>query len=282
MKISSTTLSAVVVAGGMLGLTSAIALADADAAAQGSSPPAFPGSFASSSSSSAPPMRVWTGTGQLGYVASQGNSPAKSANAVLDMSYLQDAWKHIFHFDFLYGEAANVVSAERWDTLWQSNFNFTSDFFVFGNARYGHDLFDGFEYQASAATGIGYNVIKTDTTTLTVQAGAGYLWQRPEDITKDAAGAVTARMLLPSDNTAVATAGLTYSQKITPTTTLSDALLVNAGSGNSLITNTFQLSVKISTKLSLALGYNIQDNTQPPPHLKSLDEFETVNLAYSL
>jgi putative salt-induced outer membrane protein len=228
-----------------------------------------------------PPMGVWTGKGQLGYVASEGNSPAKSANAVLDMAYLQDLWKHTFHFDFLYGSSANVVSAERWDTLWQTNYNFTSNFFVFGNAAYGHDLFDGFQYQASVSTGIGYNVIKTDATTLSVQVGAGYLWQRPELINKDAAGEVTSRMLLPSDDTAIATFGLTYSQKLTATTTLSNALLVNAGSGNSLITNALALAVKISTKLALSLGYNIQDNTQPPPHLKSLDEFETVNLVYS-
>jgi putative salt-induced outer membrane protein len=225
-------------------------------------------------------MGVWTGKGALGYVASQGNSPAKSANAVLDMSYLESLWKHTFHFDFLYGESGNIVSAERWDALWQSNYNFTPDFFVFGSPRYGHDLFDGFQYQASIAAGVGYNVIKTDATTLSVQVGAGYQWQRPEELTENAAGVVISRTLLPSDDTAIATFGLTYSQKVTDTTTLSDTLLVNAGLGNSLITNAFAVAVKISTKLSLNLGYNIQDNTQPPPHLKSLDQFETVNLAY--
>jgi putative salt-induced outer membrane protein len=250
--------------------------ASADGAAQSTAP-------ASSSSPPPPPpppMGVWTGKGQLGYLASQGNSPAKSANAVLDMSYLENLWKHTFHFDFLYGESANVVSAERWDLAWQTNYDFTSDFFVFGNPRYGHDLFDGFQYQASFAAGVGYNIIKTSSTTLSVQAGAGYLWQRPEVLTTNADGAVTSRTLLPSDNTAIATFGLNYSEKLTATTTLTDALLVNAGSGNSLITNAFTVAVKIATKLSLNVGYNIQDNTQPPPGRKSLDQFETVNLAY--
>jgi len=229
-----------------------------------------------------PPINVWTGKGQLGYLASQGNSPAKSANAALDMSYLEKLWKHTFHLDFLYGESASVVSAERWDALWQSDYNFTSDYFVFGNVRYGRDLFNGFQHQASVTAGLGYNVFKTDATTLSVQAGVGYLWQRPELITKNAAGIVTSRTLLPSDNTAIATFGLTYSQKLTSTTTLSDSLLVNAGfSGNSLITNNLALAVKISAKLAVSLGYNIQDNTQPPPGLKSLDQFETVNLVYS-
>ncbi len=284
MKTSNSLVAAVTIgfatAMTVVALLPALALADTAPAAQ--PPPALPVASSSSSSSAPPPMGVWTGAGQLGYVASQGNSPAKSANAVLDMSYLENLWKHIFHFDFLYGESGNVTSAERWDALWQTNYNFTSDLFVFGNARYGHDLFDGFEYQASGTAGLGYNVIKTDATTLSVQVGAGYQWQRPETITKDADGVVISRTLLPNANTAVATFGLTYSQKLTATTTLSDNLLLNGGfSGDSLITNNLSLAVKISTKLALTLGYNIQDNTQPPPGLKSLDEFETVNLTYS-
>ncbi|HTW37905.1 MAG TPA: DUF481 domain-containing protein [Steroidobacteraceae bacterium] len=238
----------------------------------------------SSSSSSSAPMGVWMGKGQLGYVASQGNSPATSANAVLDMSYLEMDWKHSLHFDFLYGEAANVVSAERWDALWQSNYNFTSSLYVFGNLAYVHDLFDGFEYQASGTAGIGYNVIKTDSTALSVQVGAGYLAQRPEEVNKDALGIVTSRVLLPTANTAVGAIGLTYSQKLTPSTSISDSFLLEGGSANSLITNNLALIVKISTKLALNLGYNIVDNTQPPPAsppLKSIDSFETVNLQYS-
>ncbi len=265
----------------MVAVAGAVAFAD-DAAPQ---IPSFSASSASSSSSSsAPPMGVWMGAGQIGYLDSQGNAPAKSANAVLDMSYLEMAWKHSLHLDFLYGEAGNVVSAERFDAFWQSNYNFTSDLYVFGNVGYNRDLFDGFEYQAAGTTGVGYNVIKTDATTLSVQLGAGYLAQRPEEVNKDSLGIVTSRVPLPTENTAVGTAGLTYSQKFTASTSLSDTFLFEGGSGNSLITNNLALVVKISTKLALNLGYNIIDNTQPPPatpHLKSIDSFETVNLQYS-
>jgi putative salt-induced outer membrane protein YdiY len=40
------------------------------------------------------------------------------------------------------------------------------------------------------------------------------------------------------------------------------------------------LAVKISTKLALSVGYNIQDNTKPPANLKKLDTLE-INPAYS-
>ncbi len=229
-----------------------------------------------------PPMGVWTGAGQLGYMSSQGNSDAKSANAALDMSYLENAWKHTLHLDLLYGQSAGVTSAERYDALWQTNYNIDSNLYTFGALRYGHDLFDGFQYQASGTGGVGYKLIDTSSITLTTQVGAGYMASRPELLVHDpATGAVIYRTLQPSQDYAIATAGLNYSQKLTSTTTLTDQFLIDTGSDNTLITNTLALTVKMSKKLALSLGYNVQDNTQPSPGTKSLDTVETVNLVYS-
>jgi putative salt-induced outer membrane protein len=231
-----------------------------------------------------PPQDVWTGKGQAGYTAAQGNTEAKSANAALDMAYLDGPWNHMFHLGGLYGQNTGYVSAERWDTLWQTNYSFTPDLYTFGALRYAHDLFSGFDYQASASAGLGYKFINTNTTKLSAQVGAGYQVLRPEDINKDGAGEVISRYLQPSQSGVIGTAGVNYSQALTKTTTLSDILLVNSGSINTLTTNTLALAVKMSTKLALSLGYNVQDNTNPPPsipRLKKVDTLETVNLVYS-
>lgn len=228
-----------------------------------------------------PPQDVWTGKGQAGYTSSNGNSDAKSANAALDAALLDGPWKHTFHLGGLYGESAGIVAAERWDTAWQTNYDLTPVLYTFGALRYQHDMFSGFQYQASATAGIGYKVFNDDTTHLDVQVGAGYKTLRPEDILKGSNGAVISRTPLDRESGAIATAGLIYAQNLTSTTTLSDKLLVEAGSLDTLVTNTLALGVKISTKFALSVGYTIQDNTKPPEPLKKLDTLETVNLVYS-
>jgi putative salt-induced outer membrane protein len=229
-----------------------------------------------------PPEGVWTGKGQAGYVSSKGNSDSKSANVALDMALVEGPWKHAFHLGGLYGESAGIVSAERWDTGWQSNYDLTKDIFTFGGLRYQHDMFSGFQYQASGTAGVGYKIFDTDATKLSAQVGAGYRKLRPEDLIKDpATGAVTGRTLEPAESGAVGTFGVNYSQALTATTTLSDKLLVESGSSDTLITNALALAVKISTKLALSVGYSIQDNTKPPAALKKLDTLETLNLVYS-
>jgi putative salt-induced outer membrane protein len=227
-----------------------------------------------------PPQNVWTGKGQAGYMSSQGNSVAKSANAAIDMAYLDDAWKHALHLGGLYGESAGIVSAERWDAGWQSNYNLSKDLYTFGGLRYQRDMFSGFQYEESVTAGLGYKIFDTTTTKLDVQLGVGYKTLRLEELTPIAGGAIY-RTPEATESGAIGTAGVNYSQALSKTTTLSDKLLVETGSSDTLVTNALALAVKISTKFALSLGYSIQDNTKPPAGLKKLDTLETVNLVYS-
>lgn len=227
-----------------------------------------------------PPQDVWTGKGQAGYTSSSGNSEGKSANAAIDMAFLNDPWKHAFHLGGLYGQSAGIVSAERWDTSWQTNYNVTPDLYTFGLATYRHDLFSGFDYQASASAGLGYKIIATPMTQLDAQVGVGYQVLRPEDITK-VNGAVSGRALLPSEKGVAETAAINYSQALSSTVTLTDKLAVTSSSADRLLTNALAVAVKVSTKLALSVGYALQDNSSPPAGLKKIDTLETVNLVYS-
>jgi putative salt-induced outer membrane protein len=227
-----------------------------------------------------PPQNVWTGKGQAGYTSSSGNSEGKSANAAIDLAYLDDPWKHAFHLGGLYGQSAGIVSAERWDTSWQSNYDLTKELYTFGLLTYRHDLFSGFDYQASGSVGVGYKFIATDTTKLDAQVGIGYQVVRPEDIDKSN-GVVVGRTLLPSESGIAETAAVNFSQALSSTTTLTDKLAVTASSADTLVTNALAVSVKVSTKLALSVGYALQDNTKPPAGLKKIDTLETVNLVYS-
>ena len=174
-----------------------------------------------------PPNGIWTGKGQAGFVGSQGNTDAESLNAAIDMALVDNQWKHALHFGALYGESSGITAAERWDALWQSNYSLTNDLYTFGALRYEHDDFSGFEYQGSGAVGLGYKILNTDATKLSGQVGVGYRKSQPEELTKDASGAVISRTLEPSTSDAILTAGVDFSQVITSPTN-DDTILPNA------------------------------------------------------
>lgn len=236
-----------------------------------------------------PPDGKWTGKGQIGYVASQGNAEAESASAALDMSLLSRQWKHSFHLGGLYGKNKGAVSAERWDSIWQTDYNFSVDMFGFGNLRYARDMFSGFEYQAAVTAGLGYKFIHNDRTQLSGQLGAGFRQSRKESVTPDPdhPGQYWRVPDANRDNEAIFTAGLDYSHQLTATTSLTNKLLVESGSSNTLVTDAFALNVKVSDRLALGVGISYQYNSKPPESpppalpLKKVDTTETVNLVYS-
>jgi putative salt-induced outer membrane protein len=227
-----------------------------------------------------PPQDVWIGKGQIGFLNSHGNSDAESLNGNVDMLRYDGPWKNEVYVGGLYGKSSGIVSAERWETWGQSNYTISGDLFVFGGLRYEHDLFDGFEYQASLTGGLGYKLVNTDDTKLTVQVGAGYRRLRPEIIDKDTDGEVISRTPLDASGNAIGTVGVDFSHAFSKTTVLTNKFLMEAGSDNTLLRDDLALTVKMSDKLALSVGYGIKDNTKPPAPLKKLDEVASVNLVF--
>jgi putative salt-induced outer membrane protein len=227
-----------------------------------------------------PPQGVWIGKGQFGFLSSHGNSDAESINGAVDLLRYDGAWKNEINAAGLYGKNSGIVSAERWEVRGQSNYTISGDLFAFGGLRYEHDLFDGFQYQASVTGGMGYKLINSDDTKLTAQLGAGYRRLRPEVIDKDAAGLVISRTPLDATSDAIATAGLDFSHAFTKTTVFTNKFLMEAGSSDTLLHDDLALTVKMSDKLALSVGYGITDNTKPPAPLKKLDTVASVNLVF--
>ncbi|MDP9013977.1 MAG: DUF481 domain-containing protein [Pseudomonadota bacterium] len=228
-----------------------------------------------------PPQHEWIGKGQFGFLESKGNSEAASVNGSIDLSRYDDGFKNALYVAGLYGKSAGIVSAERLEAREQTNYEISTHTFAFGALRYEHDLFGGFQYQASVTTGFGYTFIDTKDDKLAGQLGAGYRRLRPETLLKDDTGAVVARVPHDATGEAIATASVDYLHRFTPTTTLTDKFLLEHGSANNMAHDDIALAVKMSTKLALSVGYAITRNSNPPAPLKKVDTVTTVNLVFS-
>jgi putative salt-induced outer membrane protein len=223
----------------------------------------------------------WSGKGQAGYVMSRGNSKTDSANAKLDLNLLRNDWKHNLSLDGLFGRSAGITSAERWDARLQSNYQFSVHMFSFAALSYQDDRFSGFQYQASASGGLGYKFFDSDTTKLSAQIGVGYRSLRPELLIKDATGAVIDRIPQQTQTEVVGTAGVDFSHQFNTSTRLIDKMNAESGSSNTSIRNDLSLEVKMNSRLSLAAGFSVIENTKPPAGLKRTDTLTTLNLVYA-
>jgi putative salt-induced outer membrane protein len=239
------------------------------------------GALADDAPAPPPPQHEFIGKGQFGFLESRGNSDSTSLNANLDIMRYDGDWKNELYFSALYGKSAGIVSAERWEFRQQTDYNFTPAWFAFGGLHFEHDLFDGFVYQASLTGGVGYKVLDTVSDKLAVQVGAGYRRLRPEVITKDDTGEVIGRDFQDSQGDLVGTLGIDYLHAFNKSTSLTDKFSAESGNLNTSMKNDLALTVKMSTKLALSLGYGVLYNTNPIAPLKKLDQITTVNVQYA-
>ncbi len=224
-----------------------------------------------------PPQHQWIGKGQFGFLESKGNSDGESINGNIDLARYDDAWTNEAYVAGLYGKSGGIISAERWLVRGQTDYKFTTQTFAFGGLRFDHDMFDGFVYQASVTAGIGYGFIDTDHDKLTAQAGPGFRRIRPETLEKGINGAVVSRIPQPAGSEVIETGGIDYVHKFNSSTSVTDKFLVEHGARDTLAHDEIALSVKMSARLALSVGYAITHNSNPPAPLKKVDTVTTVN-----
>lgn len=212
-------------------------------------------------------LAQWKGKGEGGAVIARGNSDADTVNLKLEMATELDRWKHGFGIQALRATNDSDKTAERYGAFWQSDYKLDDRTYLFGGLRYEDDRFSGFDYQASATTGIGRKFIDTDTTKFSGQAGVGY---------KRLEYALTGRV----ESEAIFSSELKFEHALTETTKIIDKFVVEVGSSNTFAANDLALQVKMSDRFSLAAGIGVRYNSDPPLGLKTTDTITTLNLVY--
>lgn len=221
----------------------------------------------------------WTGKGEAGLVLSSGNTETQTANAKLALAHEADKWKNAFGLAGLYASDDVGTTAQRWEALTQSDYNFTPKMFWFGAARYEDDKFSGFEYQATLSTGLGRKFIDTDTTKFIGTAGVGYKILETRDSFDDAGVLIAAGE---REKDAILRGTLDYEHKFNANTSVLNKFVVEAGNDNTFLQNELSLQVKMMEKLALAVGYAVRHNTEPPAGFEKTDTLTTINLVYEI
>ena len=241
------------------------------------------GSTDCSCAASAAPAGTWAAQGQLGLIVTSGNTTTKSGNASFDVAHRMGRWTLSGGGAALYASTGNLSTQQDSAAHLQADLDLSPRTFWFSTVRWDRNLFTGFAYQESVASGGGFKFVQSPTTLLAGELGVGYRRQQPEILTTGTLGNVLARQRQPVVSDAVLEAGLNYSHDITSSTKLTNTLLVQYGSSDTTTTDNLALQVKVDATLSLAVGMQLVNNSGPPAGSeKHTDTVVTVNLVYAL
>ena len=257
--------------------------ANADPASAGPAATASAATGAGDATSQPAGAGTWAAEGQLGLIVTSGNTTTKSGNATFNAAHVMGRWTVGGGLAALYASTGGVSTQEDLNANVQADLALSKRTFWFSNARWDRNLFTGFAYQESVATGGGFKFVETPATLLAGELGVGYRREEPEILTTGPLGNVILRQRQPVVNDAVLEAGLNYSHSITQSTKVVNSLLVQYGASDTATTDSLSLQVKVDATLSLAVGMQLVNNTSPPPgSARHTDTVMTVNLVYAL
>ena len=208
------------------------------------------------------PTPLYTGSFGGGFALTGGNTDTKNFN--LSFNLVRDPkMKSVFKVDALYlrGSQNDVLNLHRSALKLRYEYSLTSRWFLFGEFGYLKDEFKDIQYLLAPIGGIGYKLINTDRTLLSVSGGAGGFFEKNSFVPVKKSGSVNA--------------GEEFSHKLTPTTTLTQSIstLWKTNDFGDSLTN-FRAGVTTTLYQNLELKVEFLDSykTKPPnPTIKKND-----------
>ncbi len=210
---------------------------------------------------------TWSGTGQLGFSMTSGNSDTENLSAGLAVKRESEKWVSDVSLDLLRASSDDVDTAERFTINTKTGYKFDDNDYVYYGTRYDNDNFSGFDYTMTTSVGWGHKFHDNEESRLITELGIGY---KTEALDIDRT----------ENNGAVFSGKLDYMRQITETTKFEDVLLVEAGSDNTFVQNDLGFSFKVSEKFAVKLAHQYRHNTDAPVGRDSTDTLVSANLVY--
>ncbi|MXO90915.1 DUF481 domain-containing protein [Pontixanthobacter aquaemixtae] len=208
----------------------------------------------------------WSGEGQIGAFRSTGNSSNTGVTAGLKLERKGIDWRHKFTALADFQRTNGVTTREQFLLAYEPNFQLNDRLFVYGLGQYERDRFQGFSSRISTSGGIGYRVIDTDNTQLSVKAGPAY--RRTSFIN----GGKTSNI--------AALAALDFDWRVAERIKLTQDASAFIQSGNSTYLSTTGLEAGLGGGLSARISYAVEHDTNPPAGAVQTDTLSRFTLIY--
>lgn len=210
---------------------------------------------------SGPPEGL-SGSAGFGLSLASGNTDSINLSATVD-SIFDPKNGNVMKWNglFLRGKQNGVLSINRLSATFRDENTLSGRLYVFGQIDTLHDTFKQIDYLVAPSAGLGYKLLNSMATQLTIDGGAGAVIEQDAGVVARGAIALTVTQKLV--------------QQLTDTTTVkeaSTALLKTNQWNDGLFTFQAGIAAKISTRFQLAIDFlDTYKNLPPDPALKKND-----------
>ncbi|MCM2313835.1 MAG: DUF481 domain-containing protein [Thermoanaerobaculia bacterium] len=121
-----------------------------------------------------PPKGPWTGSAELSYVATGGNTDTQSIGVGGALQYKPGIWAYEFKVSYVEAENEGETTAEKLAAMFGASRPITERLDYYARASYLSDEFSGIDSNISGDTGVSWKALTGERQFLDLGAGVGY------------------------------------------------------------------------------------------------------------
>src|SRR5581483_9301807 len=197
---------------------------------------------------------AWSGSGQVGFSATSGNSHDTGITVRLSLTKDGLEFRHKFNALADRQSSDGLLTRNRYLANYELDYKFTDRIYVYGLGGWERDPFAGFTRRFSESAGGGYSLLKSGSLTLDLTAGPAFR---------------QTHFVGGSDTTeTTARGGLDFNWKIFDKVAFSENAAIYV---NSQWTSTTALTGALGTKLSARVSFDVSHEDKPTAGRKPTD-----------
>jgi putative salt-induced outer membrane protein len=224
--------------------------------------------FVSGAALAQAPPDPFVGNVSLGYLATNGNTESKNANASMEATWdLDGPWTHDWTALAINARTNGITTAESYSAGYKAQRAFSETSYLFFTADWRQDAFAGYDRQLSEAIGYGRRLLDTERHMLALEGGGG---AKQSEL-------VTGEEL----DEAIVRGALDYVLRISDTSEFQQELLIEQGDDNRYTESTSALKARIVGNIALVLSVVIKKNSDVPVGIENTDRFTSIALEYA-
>lgn len=219
-----------------------------------------------------PPANRVEFIGDLGYVATGGNTNVTTFNIGEKILFRPGIWVFTQNLNVIYGKSDGVVNASSIAAGLRADYSIAKRLALYGLGKFQHDSFAGIKHRWEESAGLSAKVLDTATDQFSFELGLGLIQQTPTNPGDTATHTVAARTAGVYRHNFSKAAFAQQSIEILPNLTQGDDYRINSETS---------ISAPISSHIAFKSAFVIHFDNLPVPGFKSSDRIFTSGLQIS-
>ena len=214
----------------------------------------------------------WSGSAELGFIETNGNSDTQSLNGKFNLSREKDALKTSLKTEALTSKENGNASKEKYTSTLKADYSLDEYDYLTSTLNYEDDRFSGYEYQYTFALGYGYRAWNDEDGKLDLEIGPGYrrnvLDQRNDQGKK-------------VEDEAVGRAALNLQVNLSSNAKFTEVITIEGGDANVIYKSDMGLESALIGALAMKINYQVKYTEEVPEDTENTESQVAVTLVYN-